>query len=214
MLLEYERLLVVEYARKLVSTGLVAGTSGNLSVRSPDKTLAAISPTGVSYEEMTPQDVVVVDLEGAIVDGELKPTSEIAFHLALLNLRPDIRAVVHTHSHAATTVACLGWELPAIHYLVGFAGNKVPCAPYATYGTQELSENICSVIGEGNAVLLANHGLVAVGETIERAFITAEQVEYVARLYLQAKAVGNPVILSDDEMTKVVEKLQTYGQQE
>jgi L-fuculose-phosphate aldolase len=212
MLLENERQLVVEYGKKLVRIGLVTGTSGNLSVCNPEKTLVAISPTGVSYEEMTPQDVVVADLSGEIVDGELKPTSEIAFHLALLNLRPDIRAVVHTHSTFATTIACLGWELPAIHYLVGFAGLLVPCAPYATYGTQELSDNVCSTIGDGNAVLLANHGVVAVGETLERAFVTAEQVEYVAQLYLQAKTVGNPVILSDGEMTKVTRKLQAYGQ--
>jgi L-fuculose-phosphate aldolase len=212
MLLKNERQLIVEYGRKLVRTGLVTGTSGNLSVCDPEKTRAAISPTGVSYDEMTPQDVVVVDLEGEIVDGELKPTSEIAFHLALLNLRPDILAVVHTHSSFATTVACLGWELPAIHYHVGFAGVSIPCAPYATYGTQELSDSICSTIGERNAVLLANHGVVTVGRTLERAFVAAEQVEYVSRLYLQAKAVGEPVILGEDEMTKVIHKLQAYGQ--
>lgn len=212
MLLENERQLIVEYGKRLVRTGLVTGTSGNLSVCNAEKSQAAISPTGVSYEEMTPQDVVVVDLDGEIVDGGLKPTSEIAFHLALLNLRQDIQAVVHTHSSFATTVSCLGWELPAIHYHVGFAGVSVPCAPYATYGTQELSNRICRTIGKRNAVLLANHGVVAVGRTLERAFITAEQVEYVARLYLQAKGVGEPVILGDDEMTKVIRKLQAYGQ--
>ena len=126
MLLKNERQLVVEYGKKLISTGLVKGTGGNLSVCNQDKSLVAITPTGVAYLEMVPQDVIVMDLSGKIVDGELKPSSEISFHLGLINLRPDIYAVVHTHSSFATTVACFGRELPALHYLIGFAGKTVP----------------------------------------------------------------------------------------
>jgi L-fuculose-phosphate aldolase len=212
MLLQKERESIVEFGRKLIETGLVKGTGGNLSLCNPEKSMLAITPTGLAYEMMKPKDVVVLALDGEHLEGKLKPSSEVAFHLGLVNLRPDIFAVVHTHSPYATTMACLGMELPAIHYLVGFAGESVPVAPYATYGTPELSEHICNSIGTGNAVLMANHGMVAVGSNLARAFTTAEMVEYVAQLYLQAKAVGNPQILSKEEMGVVIDKFETYGQ--
>ena len=212
MLLYEERELVVEYGKKLISTGLVKGTGGNLSLCNSDKSLLAITPTGVAYENMQPEDVAVLDLQGTQVDGHLAPSSEVAFHLGLVNLRPDIMAVVHTHSPWATTMACLGWELPAVHYLVGFAGKSVPVAPYATYGTPELSEAICSTMGNQNAVLMANHGMVAVGGTLGKAFSAAEMVEYVSQIYLQAKSVGTPVILGEREMDTVLIKFETYGQ--
>jgi L-fuculose-phosphate aldolase len=161
---------------------------------------------------MQPDDVVVVTPKGEIVDGNLKPSSEIRFHLDLLNHRPDINAVLHTHQVYATTIACLNWELPAVHYLVGFCGNKVPLAPYATFGTPELSENILNSIGIYNACLLANHGIVTVGANMAAAFATAEELELVARLYYQAKCLGEPVILSDQEMAVVGERFKTYGQ--
>ncbi len=214
MLLQAEREAVVAYGKKLIESGLVKATGGNLSLVNEEKTLLAISPTGVAYETMQPEDVVVVDLSGKWVEGRLKPSSEIAFHLGLVNLRPDIRAVVHTHSPQATAMACLGWVLPAVHYLIGFAGKQVPVAPYATYGTQALSDNICKTIGEGNAVLMANHGMVAVGTTLEKAYTTAEMVEYVAQIFLQTRAVGNPVILRDEQMDAVLEKFETYGKQD
>ena len=214
MLLQAEREAVVAYGKKLIESGLVKATGGNLSLVNEEKTLMAISPTGVAYETMQPEDVVVVDLSGQRVEGKLKPSSEIAFHLGLVNLRADIRAVVHTHSPQATAMACLGWTLPAVHYLIGFAGKQVPVAPYATYGTQALSDNICKTIGEDNAVLMANHGMVAVGSTLEKAYTTAEMVEYVAQIFLQTRAVGNPIILRDEQMDAVLEKFETYGKQD
>lgn len=212
MLLFEERERVVEYGKKLIRTGLVKGTGGNLSLCNPEKSLLAITPTGVAYEEMQPEDVAVLDLQGQQVDGQLAPSSEVAFHLGLVNLRPDIFAVVHTHSPWAATMACLGWELPSVHYLVGFAGKSVRVAPYATYGTPELSEAICSTIGNENAVLMANHGMVAVGGSLDGAFAAAEMVEYVSQIYLQAKAVGTPAILGEQEMETVLKKFETYGQ--
>lgn len=212
MLLSEERTLVVEFGRKLIRTGLVKGTGGNLSLCGSEKSLMAITPTGVDYEDMKPEDVAVLDLQGSQIDGNLAPSSEVAFHLGLVNLRPDIFAVVHTHSPWATTMACLGWELPAVHYLIGYAGKGVPVAPYATYGTLELSDNICSTIGNENAVLMANHGMVAVGRSLDRAFSAAEMVEYVSQIYLQAKAVGTPMILGEQEMETVLTKFETYGQ--
>ena len=212
MQLALERQNIVDHGKKMVESGLVKSTGGNLSLSNKDKSLLAITPTRTRYETMQPEGVGIYDLQGNQVDGLLKPSSEIQFHMDLINLRPDIYAVVHTHSPHATTLACLGWELPAIHYLIGHAGYKVPVAPYATFGTKELSESICTTMGSGNAVLMANHGLVTVGESLEKAFHRAEMVEYVAQLYLQARAVGTPIFISTENMDIVIQKYSTYAQ--
>src|SRR5512145_3418128 len=142
MLLEEERNLIVEYGRKLISSQLTTGSGGNLSIYNREQNLVAIKPSGVDYLLMKPEDVVVIDPSGQVVDGKLLPSSEVKFHLALFEHRADVCAVVHTHQVYATTLACLNWELPAVHYLVGFSGNKVPLAKYATFGSQELSDHI------------------------------------------------------------------------
>jgi L-fuculose-phosphate aldolase len=211
MLLEEERKSIVQFGKKLINAQLTTGTGGNLSIYSRAEGLVAIKPSGVDYFEMNPTDVVVIDLGGHVVDGTLKPSSETNFHLSLNKFRSDINAVVHTHQIYATTIACLNWELPAVHYLIGMAGNKVPLAAYATFGSKELSENILQAIGNFNACLLANHGLVTVGANIASAFATAEEIELVSRLYYQAKCIGDPVVLSDEEMKVVIKKFQTYG---
>jgi L-fuculose-phosphate aldolase len=207
-----ERKAIVEYGRKLITSNLTTGSGGNLSIYNRTEGLIAIKPSGIDYFEMHPEDIVIVRPDGQIVEGDLKPSSEIRFHLALLRHRKDINAVVHTHQVYATTIACMNWELPAVHYLVGFSGNKVPLAKYATFGSQELSDNIIAAIGNYNACLMANHGIVTVGKDIGSAFATAEELELVARLYYQTKCIGEPVILSDKEMITIGEKFQTYGQ--
>ncbi|WP_319778588.1 L-fuculose-phosphate aldolase [Maridesulfovibrio sp.] len=212
MLLEKERELVVEYGKKLLESGLTTGTGGNLSIFNREHGLVAISPSGLDYRLSTPEDIVVIDLDGNIKDSERKPSSEYGFHTVLYKKRADINAVVHTHSVYATTVACLNMELPAVHYLVAFAGKKVPLAPYATFGTPELAENVINTIGNYNAVLLANHGLITVGRGISNAFDAAEELELVARIYIQTLSVGKPVIVPDEEMDKVIDKFSTYGQ--
>lgn len=212
MLLFEERHTIVEYGKKLITARLTTGSGGNLSVYNRREGLIAIKPSGVDYFAMEPEDVVVVSPQGEIIEGRLKPSSEIRFHLDLLNHRADINAVVHTHQVYATTIACLNWELPAVHYLVGFCGNKVPLAPYATYGTGELSENILSSMGNYNACLIANHGIVTVGADLEAAFVTAEELELVAQIFYQAKCLGEPVILPDQEMAEVCERFKSYGQ--
>ncbi|NDV22809.1 L-fuculose-phosphate aldolase [Desulfovibrio sp. JC022] len=212
MLLKQERELVVEYGKKLLESGLTTGTGGNLSIFNREQGLLAISPSGLDYRLSTPEDIVVMDLDGNIKDSERKPSSEYGFHTILYREREDVNAVVHTHSVYATTVACLNMELPAVHYLVGFAGKKVPLAPYATFGSLELAENVIKTIGNYNAVLLANHGLITVGRKIGNAFDAAEELELVARIYIQALSVGKPVIVPDDEMDKVIDKFSTYGQ--
>lgn len=215
MLLANEREIVCEYGRRLVDTGLVQGTSGNISCvgySNSGERLIAITPTGLDYYKLNPSDIVVVNHEGQIIDGDTKPTSELQLHLTMYRNRVQIGAVVHTHSVYATTLACLGWEIPAVHYLVGFSGKKVPLAPYATFGTDELAEKAHLAMGDHNAVLLANHGLLAVGNNLPTAFTAAQELEFVARIYFQTKAVGSPVILPDDEMDRVIEKFKSYGQ--
>ncbi|GAP40058.1 L-fuculose-phosphate aldolase [Flexilinea flocculi] len=212
MKLEEERNLIVEYGKKLIASQLTTGSGGNLSIFNRKENLIAIKPSGMDYLLMQPEDVVVLSPDGSIVEGSRQPSSETKFHLALLNRRTDINAVVHTHQVYATTIACMNWELPAVHYLVGFSGNKVPLAKYATYGSQELSDNILEAIGNYNACLMANHGIVTVGASILSAFAVAEEIELVARLYVQCKSMGEPVILSKEEMVVVGEKFKTYGQ--
>jgi len=211
MLLREERERIVHFGRKLVTSNLTTGTGGNLSIANRGKNLAAISPSGIDYFQTRPADVTVVNMAGEIQDGKRNPSTELGFHLALYNARTDVQAVVHTHSVYATTIACLHWELPAVHYLVGFSGNKVPLAPYATYGTKELARNVVGSIGAYNAVLLANHGLVTVGVNMDMAYAAAEEIELVARIYYQARNVGQPVILPDEEMEIVIEKFKNYG---
>ncbi|WDP93116.1 MAG: L-fuculose-phosphate aldolase [Desulfobacter sp.] len=212
MEMEAQRKAIVGFGRKMVASGLTTGTGGNLSIIDRDSGRVAVSPSGIEYAALKPEDVVLTDLEGSIVDGQCTPTSELGFHLAVYRSRPDAGAVVHTHSPYATTMACLGWEIPAVHYLVGFAGKKVPIAPYATFGTPELAENVTQTIGEYNALLLANHGLLALGANIDAAFAAAEEIEFVAQIYYQTKSVGSPVILPEKEMDTVIEKFKTYGQ--
>lgn len=213
MLLEQERELIVKYGKKMIASQLTTGSGGNLSIMDREKNLVAIKPTGIDYLEMKPADVVIVDMQGNVVDGDLLPSSEVRFHLALLAKRADITAVLHTHQVYATAVACMNLELPAVHYLVGYSGDKVPLAKYATFGTQALSESIVEAIGDYNACLMANHGIVTVGKDINAAFNTAEELELVARLYCIGKSMGEPVILPAEEMERVVKKFSTYGQQ-
>lgn len=212
MLLQQEREQIVTFGRKLLASNLTTGSGGNLSVINRQLGYVAIKPSGVDYLKMRPEDVVVINPEGEIIDGKLRPSSEISFHLGLLKSRTDINAVVHTHQVYATTIACLSWELPAVHYLIGFSGNKVPLAPYATYGTPELAENIVRSIGHYNACLMANHGIVTVGIDLEAAFNVAEELELVSRIYYQTMCIGKPQILTDQEMEVVTQKFSTYGQ--
>ncbi|HOM31411.1 MAG TPA: L-fuculose-phosphate aldolase [Acetomicrobium flavidum] len=213
MLLEEKRQVIVEYGKKLITAGLTRGTGGNISVLDEKSKLMAISPSGMDYFETKPEDVVVMDLNGKIVDGFRKPSSEWRMHLIFYQKREDVGAVVHTHSMFATTLATLHWEVPPASYLIAYAGKKVPCAPYATFGTQEIADAAYNAMGEEyNAVLLANHGLIAVGPDMPSAFGIAEIIEMVCEIYYRAKCVGEPVILPDEEMKLMLEKFKTYGQ--
>lgn len=212
MILEKQRIEIVEYGKKIVNCGLTKGTGGNLSIFDRENGLIAISPSGIDYFDITVEDIVIMDLKGRIVEGNKKPSSEFQLHKIFYERRTDIDAIIHTHTMYATTISCLNWDLPAVHYMIALAGRNVRCADYATFGTMELAENAYAAMEDRRAVLLANHGLLAGAQTLANAFNITEEIEYCAELYYRTKAIGNPVILSDDEMTLMAEKFKSYGQ--
>ena len=213
MKLEQERELLTEYGRRMSRAGLSVGTSGNLSIYVPEEGLMAITPSGLDYEATTPADIVVMDLEAHVVEGERKPSSEWALHTKFYQRHPAARAVVHTHSMYCTTLACLGKPLEAVHYAIGAAGTaRIPVAPYHLFGTLELAEAAAAACGDGKAVLLANHGLVAWEGSLPKAFSLARDLEFTAELQWRAMAVGTPNILTDSQMAEALERFKTYGQ--
>ena len=212
MILLEERKEIVEYGKKLITSGLTKGTGGNLSIFNREENLMAISPSGIDYFDIEPEDVVIVDLEGNIVDGKRKPSSELDMHLIFYRKRTDIDAIIHTHTVFATTISCLNITLPPTHYMIALAGPDVRCAKYATYGSKELAENAFEAMVDRNAVLLANHGMLAGAKDLANAFNTTEEIEYCAELYYRAKSIGEPVILPEEEMVTMMEKFKNYGQ--
>ena len=213
MKLEQERELLTEYGRRMSRAGLSVGTSGNLSIYVPEEGLMAITPSGLDYETTAPADIVVMDLEAHVVEGARKPSSEWALHTKFYQRHPAARAVVHTHSMYCTTLACLGKPLEAVHYAIGAAGaTRVPVAPYHLFGTPELADAAVEACGDGKAVLLANHGLVAWEGSLPKAFSLARDLEFTAELQWRAMAVGTPNILTDSQMTEALERFKTYGQ--
>ena len=205
-----EKEQVVRYGKKLIDRRLTTGSGGNISVYNREKNLVAISPSGLDYYETTLEDIVILDMDGNLVEGKNRPSSEAGMHLAFYKNRADVSGIVHTHSKFATAIACMGWELPAVHYLIGMAGHRVRCTGYATYGSEELAKKALETIGDSNAVLLANHGLIALGEDVDRAFSTAEHLEFVSEVYYLTKTLGTPNILSDEDMDEVMKKFGTF----
>jgi L-fuculose-phosphate aldolase len=192
--------------------GINQGTSGNISVRVEEGLL--ITPSGVPYDEMKPGDIVPMRLDGSH-GGKVKPSSEWRFHTSILAARPEVGAVVHTHSMFATTLGCCGLEIPAVHYMIAAAGgSSVPCVPYITYGTQELADAALKALKDRNACLLANHGMIVVGPTLKKAMWLAVEVETLAAQYWRALQIGKPNILSEAQVQIVIEKFKTYGQQQ
>ena len=201
---------VIDTALKMNALGINQGKSGNVSARSNEGFL--ITPTGLPYEHTTPEDIVFMRLDGSC-DGARLPSSEWRFHRDIYAHRPEASAIVHTHSLHATTLACLGRGIPAFHYMVALAGGRdIRCAPYATFGTQQLSDHALLALQDRKACLLAQHGMIAIGAALEKALALAVEVETLAHIYVQALQIGEPAILPDDEMDRVLEKFKTYGQ--
>ncbi len=189
--------------------GINQGTSGNVSARWGDGML--ISPSGIPYEDLQVNDIVFVGRDENH-DGGQRPSSEWRFHLAILRSRPEIGAVVHTHSIHATALALRGMEIPAAHYMIAAAGGpNIRCAPYATFGTQELSDYALEAMAGRSACLLANHGVIAAGPDLRKALWLAGEVEVLARQYILSLMLGGPKLLSAAEIERVVERMQDYG---
>ena len=194
-----------------LSTGLVRGTSGNVSVREPLSGLLAVSPSGTDYLTMDPRDVAVMNDDGDVLEGRLSPTTEAGLHLGIYRARPDVGAVVHTHSPFATTFAALRQPVPAVHYILAKAATSVRVAPYERYGTPELAEACVRTLGADHGVLLANHGVVAVGSDVAAAMAVAEAIEYTAEITWRARVIGTPETLTDDQMAAVATDFTRYG---
>jgi L-fuculose-phosphate aldolase len=211
MLLPDAREAIVTTCQELSRSGLVVGTAGNVSVREDD--LVAVSPSGLRYAELTPELVGVHGLDGAAVEAPLAPTSELPLHLAIYTARPEVGAVVHTHSPAATALSTLADEIPSVHYYIAMFGGPVRVAPYATYGTEELARNVVHALRGRTGCLMGNHGAVTVGPDLVTAHDKSVYLEWLCDVYLRATSAGSPRLLSAAEIDAVSVKLTGYGQQ-
>ena len=194
---------LVTVARRMNGTGLNQGTSGNLSVRIEEGIL--VTPSSLPYEQMEVGDLVALDLSGQpLKEKQRRPSSEWRLHADVLSCRPEAMAVLHCHPIHATALACHDRGIPAFHYMVAVAGgDEIRCAPYATFGTKALSDNVVNALAQRNACLLARHGMVTLGKDLESALRVAVEVETLARMYLQALQLGEPPLLSMQQMQAV-----------
>jgi L-fuculose-phosphate aldolase len=201
---------IIATALRMNALGLNRGKSGNVSARFGTGFL--VTPTGIAYESTQPEDIVALTLDGA-ARGPRRPSSEWRFHRDIYARRPEAGAIVHAHSPFATSLACLGRDIPAFHYMIAVAGGKnIRCAAYATFGTQELSDRALDALEGRRACLLANHGMIAVGASLATALALAVEVEALAEQYWRALQIGAPNLLPDAEMDVVLEKFRSYGQ--
>lgn len=201
---------IVRVAQAMSERGLSPGRSGNVSARFGKGML--ITPSGLAYDVMTKSDIVHVGPSGAAEPGARKPSSEWQFHLAAYEARPDISAVVHTHSLHATALACAHLPIPAFHYMVAVAGGPdIPLVPYAIFGSEELARHVAGGVKERNACLLANHGQIALGNSLDAALELAAEVEVLAQQYVMVRLLGREHVLTGEEMARVLEKFQSYG---
>jgi L-fuculose-phosphate aldolase len=199
----------VEAVQRMDALGMNRGSTGNLSLRQGQGML--ITPTGMGAGELRAEDMVWRGWDGTL-HGQWQPSSEWHFHQAIYLARPELNAIVHTHSVHAAALACLHRPLPSFHYMVAVAGgDDVPCVPYHLFGTEALSAAVASAFAERDACLMANHGLVAAGATLERAMKVLQEIESLCEVYLKALAVGEPALLTREQMSEVIGKFRGYG---
>lgn len=202
---------LVSTAKHMSALGLTPGMSGNVSVRSPAGFL--VTPSGLPYPDLTQDDAVEIKLDGTIRPGQKTPSTEWRLHRDILGARQDIQAIVHTHSMFCTTMSMLRRAIPAVHYMVVLAGtDEIPCAEYATFGSDQLALNAVSALRGGDACLLANHGMIALGSSLASALRLAAEVETLAAQYWHAASIGSPHVLEGSELRKVRERFAEYGQ--
>ena len=210
-----KRKKIIDLCLLMNSSGLNQGTSGNISARHEGAML--ITPSGIPYERLVPEDIAKLSLDNDDIDwdGPYKPSSEWHFHKAILKNKPELDAVVHTHSTFATVVSIARDDIPACHYMIAaFGGNSVRCADYETFGTPELSASINKAMVDRSACLLANHGMIAAGKDLDKAMWAAVELETLSKQYYYSKLAGDMMILPDDEMAVVSEKFKSYGQKD
>ncbi len=210
MLLPDERAAVVKYCLKMQADDLTVGTSGNLSVRSGD--LIAITPSGVVYDDLTPETVCVIDLDGTVVEGDLEPSSEVPMHTAVYRAT-DAGAVVHSHPMYCTALSVTMDEVPPVHYMLALLGGPVRVAPYARFGSPELARGSVDAMVDRTGVLLRNHGATTYGPTLAKAYTRSLYLEWVCRLYHQAKQIGEPTLLTLEQLEEVRQVIDSYGQE-
>jgi L-fuculose-phosphate aldolase len=202
---------VLECAQAMNACGINKGTAGNVSARTDGGFI--VTPTGMGYARAVPDDMVFVAMD-CVPHGVCKPSSEWRFHRDIYGHRPEAGAIVHTHSPFATSLACLGLEIPPFHYMIArFGGATVRCADYATFGTQALSDAMLKALEDRSACLMAQHGMVVFGRDLDQALAHAVELEALCEQYWRVLQVGTPRLLSDEEMAAVLEKFRTYGQQ-
>jgi L-fuculose-phosphate aldolase len=200
---------IIDACLRMNQLGINQGTSGNISLRHEAGML--ITPTSVPYEAMRPEQIVYMNLDGSF-DPSHRPSSEWRFHLDILRARPEVKAVVHAHPPYSTMLAIMGLEIPPVHYMIACAGgDTIRCAPYATYGTQELSEHAVKALEDRSACLLAHHGMIAVGPSLSKAMWLAVEVEALARQYHGCLQIGTPPLLSKAEIDNVLSRIAGYG---
>lgn len=205
---------VTRIARKMSESGLVPTTSGNVSARTPEGDVL-ITPSGLDYGVLEAEDIVLVTTEGEVLEGSLDPSSEVPMHTGIYRSRPETGGIVHTHAPYATTIACVGKEIPPVHYLLAALSEegRVPIAPYATYGSDELAGYANEALGDvHSACLLQNHGTIAVGSTVTEAYSWTEILEEIAELYYRSMSAGEPILLSQGQITETRQKILKYGQ--
>lgn len=202
---------IVEVMVAMDARGLNRGTSGNVSARLGADML--VTPTGIPPSRLEPEHIVRVAANGRYDPECMRPSSEWRMHLKLLQLRPDVNAVVHCHSRFATTLACANRPIPSLHYMVAVSGGPtVPVAPYATFGTEELAVSVCETLSGQYGALMANHGQIVVAPSLLHALVIAEEIEEQAAIYCGTLAIGGPVLLDDVEMARIAEQFRGYGQ--
>jgi L-ribulose-5-phosphate 4-epimerase len=208
MLLENLRKECIEVGLKLLREGLVTGTMGNMSARDKESGLFTIKPAGIEYPDISLEDMVVMDLEGKIVEGKLKPSTEWPMHLLVYQERPDIHAIIHTHSPFATSFAVVGKGIPPLNGEAAAMGGTIECARFEPGGTRELGKAALESLGTRDAVILRNHGMLAVGPTMKRAMYAASITENSARLYIYGKIIGEPVSLPQKLVDEIRDEYQ------
>ncbi|WP_429976225.1 L-fuculose-phosphate aldolase [Enterococcus sp. DIV0086] len=207
-----ERQQITNFGKKLVTEKLTTGTGGNISIYIRKDNVMLISPSGIPYDDIKPEDIVLLDLDGNTLEGTRKPSSEYQMHCIFYKKTENVNSVVHTHSDYATAISCLNQDIEPLHYIIGSIGDKVRCCEYRTYGTQELADEAYRVMGKNNGILLGNHGVLAVGSSCAEAFSVAKDIEFLAKLKIRAQSIGTPKLLNERQMEVVIKKFDTYGQ--